>query len=446
MFNKKVILTLLLSLVVLVIITFVTNNKMDDENYKALFVHKVFTKQKYDIIIAGDSRIYRGISAKILGDKLHLSALNLGFSSGGHSKLLFDLIDKHLNNNSPNKTIILGITPASLTDRAAENGHIKRVLNRKKEEVLEYEYLFPIKLFFAPTTPYQIKKKLRHKPSNDYRQEFHINDGWIASWYDSPIPYRALKSYKDKFTKMKTEEEVIQSLYKKISEWRSEGIEVYGFFVPSSKNMNELEKVVAEFNSNAFLKGFLNAGGSWVNIENQYSSFDGSHLGKESATRLSKEIANKLSTGQIIKAYKPNLRINDIYKISNFKYKRRIKLTSDSSSLKLFNTDNSKPFNKIIFREALSEAKSKNISKISLEAVITYPEDETQAVFGCKVNNKKTEINTNYSTISGKPCKLFLDCKLPENYKNIDTLKIYINNKENSKFYLDSLKIWYLSN
>ena len=65
MFNKKVILTLLLSLFVLVIITFVTNNKMDDENYKALFVHKVFTKQKYDIIIAGDSRIYRGISAKL---------------------------------------------------------------------------------------------------------------------------------------------------------------------------------------------------------------------------------------------------------------------------------------------------------------------------------------------------------------------------------------------
>ena len=446
MFNKKVILTLLLSLVVLVIITFVTNNKMDDENYKALFVHKVFTKQKYDIIIAGDSRIYRGISAKIIGDKLHLSALNLGFSSGGHSKLFFDLIDKHLNDSSPNKTIILGITPASLTKRAANNGHIKRLLNRKKEEVLEYEYLFPVKLFFAPTTPYRIRKKLRNKPSNDYRQEFHIDEGWIASRYDTPIPYRFLKSQKEKFTKMKTENYIIRDLYKQIKKWKSEDITIYGFFVPSSANMNEIEKLLSGFNKTEFLKGFINAGGYWINIENQYFSFDGSHLEKESAVRLSKEIANKISTGQIIKEYKPNLKINDIYKIRNFKYKKRIKLTSDSSSLKLFNNNNSKSFNKIIFQETLSEAKSKSISKISLEAIITYPEAETQAVLECKVNNKKTEINTNYSTISGKPCKLFLDCKLPENYKNTDTLKIYINNEENSKFYLDSLKIWYLSN
>ncbi len=446
MFNKKVILTLLLSLVVLAIIAFITNNKMDDENYKALFVHKVFTKQKYDIIIAGDSRIYRGISAEIIGDKLHLSALNLGFSSGGHSKLLFDLIDKHLNNNSPNKIIILGITPASLTDRAAENGHIKRILNRKKEEVLEYEYLFPIKLFFAPTTPYRIRKKLRNKPSNDYRQEFHTDDGWIASWYDSPIPYRALKSYKDKFIKMKPENEIIQALYKKVSEWKSKGIKVYGFFVPSSKNMNELEKVVADFNSDKFLKGFLNAGGYWINIENQYSSFDGSHLEKESAIRLSKEIAQKISNKNIIRNYQPNIKINDIYDIKDFKYKKDIKLTPDSAALKLFNNNNSKPYNTIIYKDVLSEAKSKNISKISIEAVIAYPEAETQTIFGCKVNTKKTEIKTNYSTISGEPCKLFLDYKLPENYNKTDTLKVYINNEENSKFYLDSLKIWYISN
>ena len=448
MFNKKVILTLLFSTIIIVIISLVTNNKMDDENYKALFVHKVYTKQKYDIIVAGDSRIYRGISAGIIGKKLHLKALNLGFSSGGHSKLLFDLIDEHLNMKSPYKTVILGITPASLTKRAAHNGHIKRLLNKKKEEILEYKYLFPVKLFFAPTTPYKIRKKLRHKKSNDYRQEFNIEDGWIASWYDSPIPYRALKSYKDKFTEMKAEDDVIKNLYKQVKRWKSEGIKVYGFFVPSSVNMNELEKVVAKFDQNAFLKGFFNAGGYWINIDGQYWSYDGSHLEKESAVRLSENIAQKLEDNDIIKKYSPELMINDIYSPKKYAYFKIIYTVSDSILMYLFDdkkNDLQKIFKKTVFSESLSEAKSKNITKIHAEADILYPEHDTEATFVCSVGNKKTELNTFYSTIENKRCKVFLDFTLPENYSGSDTLKIYFENKQNKELYLYGLKIWYIA-
>lgn len=439
MLNKKVILTLLFSIIIIVIIALVTNNKMDDENYKALFIRKVYTKQKYDVIIAGDSRIYRGVSARIVGNKLNLKTLNLGFSSGGHSTLLFNLIDKHLNMKSPDKTIILGITPASLTNRAGNNGHIKRILNRKKEEVIEYEYLFPVKLFFAPTTPYKIRKKLRKRKSNDYRQEFNIEDGWVASWYDTPIPYRALESYKDKFTKMKVENNIIKNLYKQTKKWKSQGIKVYGFYIPSSKNMNELEKNVAAFDIKKFLKGFINAGGYWINIESNYFSYDGSHLEKESAIRLSEELAEKISQNNIIKIYNPEIKINDIYDIKNYIY-----LNTLDSSLNLFNNKESVPYSKTFYKEALSEAKSKKITNISIEAKILYPNSDANAILGCKVKNYKAEINTNYSTVSGKPCKLFLDFKLPENYQNSDTLKIYIKNIKNYKLYLESLNIYYI--
>ncbi len=445
MFDKKVIYTLLLSLIFAVIIALITDNKMDDENYKALFVHKVFTKEKYDLIIAGDSRVYRGISAEIIGNKLKLKALNLGFSSGGHDKPLFDLTEKHINKKSKQKIIILGITPASLTKRAAENGHIKRVLKRKKEEVLEYRYLFPVKLFFAPTTPYKIRKKLKKQKSNDYRQEFHLKDGWIASWYDTPLPYRALKSYKEKFSKIKPDTAIIENLLKQVKKWKNEGITVYGFFPPSSPNMNELEKVVANFNTDEFLKKFLNAGGYWINIENNYFSYDGSHLEKESAIKLSQEIANKILTGKIIKKYNPEIKINDIYKVKNYDYSEEIYFKDKKT--RLFNDKTpEKEIKTTIFKKTLKKEKEKNIKQIKTEISIFYTEPETQAILKCEINKQKTEINTNYGTIANKWCKIYLTYNFPKNYSENDTLKIFLNNPENKEFYIDSLKIWYIAN
>ncbi len=439
MFNKKVISTLLLSLIFAVIIALVTDNKMDDENYKALFVHKVFTTEKYNLVIAGDSRIYRGVSAEIIGKKLKLKALNLGFSSGGHSKLLFDLIDTHLDKKSPNKIIILGITPVSLTDRAANNGHIKRVLNRKKEEVLEYEYLFPVKLFFAPTTPYKIRKKLSNKKYNDYRQEFHINDGWIASWYDSPIPYRALKSYKNQFTKTTVNKQLIQNLYKKVSEWKAEGITIYGFYPPSSANMNELEKNLSGFDNKKFINGFLNAGGCWINIEKHYFSFDGSHLEKESAIRLSNEIADKILRNDIIKTYNPDIKINDIYRPVNYAYAEEI---NSLKKIKLFDTGEQKI---TLFKEDLKQAKQKNIKKITVETSVLYKDSITGAKLACKIKNSKAEINTDYSTLPNRRCKLYLTLNFSENYSKNDSLEIFLKNPGNREFYIDSLKIYYIS-
>ena len=439
MFNKKVILTLLLSLIFAIIIALITDNKMDDENYKALFVHKVFTTEKYKLVIAGDSRIYRGVSAEIIGKKLKLKALNLGFSSGGHSKLLFDLIDTHLDKKSPNKIIILGITPVSLTDRAANNGHIKRVLNRKKEEVLEYKYLFPVKFFFAPTTPYKIRKKLSNKKYNDYRQEFHINDGWIASWYDSPIPYRALKSYKNQFTKTTVNKQLIQNLYKKISEWKAEGNTVYGFFPPSSANMNELEKNLSGFDNKKFINGFIHAGGYWINIEKHYFAFDGSHLEKGSAIRLSNEIADKIAADKVIKTYNPEIKINDIYKPANYVYKKEI---DSLSKIKFFGIDKQEI---TLFKENLKQAKQKNIKKITAEAFILYKDSITGAKLACKIKNSKAEINTDYSTVPNRRCKLYLTLNFPDNCSQNDSLKIFLKNPENKEFYIDSLKIYYIS-
>ena len=54
---------------------------------------KVHAKTKYNVIVAGDSRVYRGIASRVISEELDgLKVLNFGFSSGGLNTEIFNEI------------------------------------------------------------------------------------------------------------------------------------------------------------------------------------------------------------------------------------------------------------------------------------------------------------------------------------------------------------------
>jgi hypothetical protein len=74
--------------------------------------------------------------------------------------------------------------------------------------------------------------------------------------------------------------------------WNSRGIDVYAFRVPSSQAMVELENQMSGFDEAAFVEQFTSAGGIWFSIPLEpYHSFDGSHLTKQAALKLSADLA-----------------------------------------------------------------------------------------------------------------------------------------------------------
>jgi hypothetical protein len=448
MFDKKVLFILFVSMVLAVIIAVLTDHEMDDEKSKALFIHKTHTREKYNLIIAGDSRIYRGVSAKIAGEILGMKAINLGYSSGGYGKEMFDLIDKLIDLSSDKKILILGITPLTITDLGSDNGHIKRVLDTKKETILEYEYLFSIKNFFAPTSPNRIRKNIKEKYYNKYHQEMYIEEGWIASWYNTPFPYLALKEYKKTFSETHISEIVIQNLYLKIKEWRNKGIEVYGFFVPSSVNMVELEKNLGKFKADEFFKGFIDSGGKWIDIEASYSSYDGSHLDKESAIRISKEIAQKVKQQNIIAEYQPGMKINSIYDITHYTLFKEFYSGSEQKLNPPFEGDRfegSQKINLSLFKDHAVELINNKIKRVEIQISVQYNDAETESILGCTIKHKKVELNTDYSTIPNQWCKLFLSIEVPGDLTENDSISIYLNNPHKKVFHTDSLKIYYIA-
>jgi hypothetical protein len=57
---------------------------------ESFWAHKIDNRGRYDMVITGDSRVYRGIDPGIISQKMDLSSFNYGFSSAGLDSLLIN--------------------------------------------------------------------------------------------------------------------------------------------------------------------------------------------------------------------------------------------------------------------------------------------------------------------------------------------------------------------
>jgi len=269
------------------------SSRMKAERFWA---YKTHTLKKFDIICIGDSRIYRGLSPdamkKVLPD---YNILNLGYSNGGLNDPLFSEATKKLDEKSNTRIIVIGITPASLTEEASQNEHLKQELRRKKTEVYQRIYLNPYLQFFEPTKPNVIIDSIfNHQKTNNYYEHF-TKCGFVGGRKDKYDTNEALESYRKQFLREQVSEAVILNLMDQIQKWKMKGIQVYGYRPPSTEKMEILENEMSGFNEESFIEQFKNAGGIWIDIDMQnLRSYDGSHLDEESAEKVSKELAKKI--------------------------------------------------------------------------------------------------------------------------------------------------------
>ena len=198
---------------------------------------------------------------------------------------------------SKKKIVVLAVTPYSLTPDAAENKHYMQEKTRHREDIYQRLYINPLLIFFEPTTPFDILEAIKGKKnplSELYYQEFH-DDGWVASWIVPENPDKALKSYRDSFSKTKVSSELIQQLMRQTQDWVQQGIHLFAFRPPTTEKMDQLEKQLSGFNENLFVKQFQKMGGIWLSFDRKaYHSYDGSHLRKDSAIRFSQDLAVKI--------------------------------------------------------------------------------------------------------------------------------------------------------
>ena len=93
-------------------------NKTPD---KFFWYKKTFAPNDQDILLVGDSRVYRGLSPAAMAAVLKGSKiLNFGYSSAGFEPFFLDAAVKKLSAKGK-RILVLGVTPHSLTAIAAQN-------------------------------------------------------------------------------------------------------------------------------------------------------------------------------------------------------------------------------------------------------------------------------------------------------------------------------------
>lgn len=255
-----------------------------------------------DVIIAGDSRVNNAVSPaamkKILPGR-HI--LNYAFSAVGYSADYFDAIERVLNPASPHKTIILGISPRSLTPSSLEkNGFFELKATKKSNRTLQTisQWLY----YVEPLSDKDLNLiPLARHPEYKYLVCYHP-DGWEATEQIPPHPVAPLEEYQRFFHQNRVTEQIIDQLLTRIKKWSDNGVRVYCFRPPTTAPVVVVEDNVSGFDVDNFKAQVARCGGVWIDLDQSaYQTYDGSHLQYNSARQFSLDLAEKIAYHENIK-------------------------------------------------------------------------------------------------------------------------------------------------
>ncbi len=259
---------------------------------------KVHSKSKYNFIILGDSRSYRDISPYEIENILpEFRVFNFGFSNGGLNSTIFEAADRRLLENDSLKVILMGVSALTINNLSLSNEQYLQELLRPREEVLENIYFGRFLYFFSPISPEVIKDLIKgDKPAVNYTNIYHDN-GWVESQKIPSDTMEAMPYYIEDFKLHKTNYQLVDDMCDKIRIWTSKGVKVFAFRPPAALPIVSLEDSVGEYKEQLIEEKIESAGGYWINVDPaMYKTYDGSHLSKEEACKLSRYIAVKIKT------------------------------------------------------------------------------------------------------------------------------------------------------
>jgi len=261
--------------------------------------HKAHVTGQYDLVLLGDSRVYRGISpeavAAAVGD---LRVLNFGWSAAGLGGVLMPAAEARLDPQG-RRWVGLGVTAHGLSERAVGNAQYRRFAALPAPSPRTQALERVLDRHFASLLPEQVdelQEQIASEGVDRYIERFHSN-GWVASRTEPEDPSRALDYYRSMLSRRPVSPQVLDSLCSKISAWVGEGVQVFAFEPPVAPAMRHLEAEIAGFDAAAVQAAIESAGGTWlVPAGAPYRSYDGSHLPEDEALRYSTALGEALST------------------------------------------------------------------------------------------------------------------------------------------------------
>ncbi len=288
--------TMLIAAVLVTALSFVFPK--DSEKYlgELFWSRKTFAPARYNVVVMGDSRVYRGLSPEIMETHLPaLKVLNFAYSNGGLNPTMFKAAEEKLAQNDFPKVILMGISANAISGYSAGNNQYIQELTRPREEIFERIYFNPVRYWFSATSPEKLKQHFSNAEETTFYRNKYFKNGYVESEKFSVDTMEAIPSYIKDFTNYKVEPENMEALFQQVEKWTKEGIIVVGFTPPVSQPMQMLEDTLGLFDEAAIKAGIEKASGHWIDLNPaNYKTYDGSHLTIQSAQKLSHKIGEEL--------------------------------------------------------------------------------------------------------------------------------------------------------
>lgn len=268
----------------------------DLRNLSQFWSNKMTWRGMADCVIAGDSRAGQGLVPSTLSQQLGgVRVLNFAFDSGGYSEEYLRAIDDVLDEASSSRTILLALTPYSLTPGAIR-------LNEFEHQ--RHLSASPLKVAFSDSLdrlqPMRIdrvgRELMGRRSQGPARDRVWHPDGWVQVKREGGNERMYEKHYHESFVDNRVSPDIVRNVARHVADWSRRGIRVVAFRPPIATPIRAIEDAYSGFDEPSIRVHLLNAGARWLEpTGTPYVTYDGSHLGGREAMRLTVDLGRQLA-------------------------------------------------------------------------------------------------------------------------------------------------------
>ncbi len=292
----KIATTLLLTSLVTIILKFVMYPPFVNTELRTEFwLNKTHSSEKFNMVVGGDSRIYRGFSIEDLEEEVPgLKGVNLGYSSAGFSKKYVDFMVSRLEKNGP-RILIFGLSANSFTAESNKNESLDQYQAVRGFDLYKGLYLSRYLKYFAPYKISDLKNAFDPDIIGVVQEKFYSN-GWTSSDLTPSSDSVAFEIYTKIFTKDKVNDSIVTAFLHQVDSLQKTGIQIVAFRTPINVAINAIEDSLSGLCFTDLATHFQENNMTWIDFKNSdFRTYDGSHLDSKSARKLGG------SVGQVIK-------------------------------------------------------------------------------------------------------------------------------------------------
>ncbi len=245
------------------------------------WAQKSLWSASFDLVIAGDSRAYQGISPDEMGSSFPQSARgNFGFQNAVLTPAYLNRVRSLISRDAPDPMIVLALTPHSLTMRHADFNGFTDWRAREHLRLLALPAFGWLNQFFKRLSVFELAVMVRDRSM--FVGASYFEDGWVAGRHGLPVDVQS------DFQENEISEELVDSLIEIVGEWTEGGVRVFALLMPSSPSVHELEITLSGLDVDSLEAKLGAAGAVWLNPSGRYESYDGSHFTALSARMFSR--------------------------------------------------------------------------------------------------------------------------------------------------------------